>query len=91
MGMSTHVIGFRPPDERWRQMKAVLKACEEAGVATPEEVDEFFNYQDPDPSGVQVELKVIDWNDPEGGASGVELLVEDIPEHVTIIRFFNSW
>jgi hypothetical protein len=42
MGMSTHVVGFKPPDEKWRKMKAVWDACEAAGTDPPAAVSKFF-------------------------------------------------
>jgi len=55
--MHTHVIGFRPPDAKWKKMKEVHDACIAANVEIPEEVDEFFNWEPPDPRGVKVELE----------------------------------
>lgn len=57
MGMSTHVVGIRPPDAKWKQMKAVWDACQVAGVEPPDEVAEFFDHSPPDPSGIEVSLE----------------------------------
>lgn len=57
MGMSTHVVGFIPPDEKWQKMKAVWDACRAAGVEVPEDVCDFFEGGEPDPAGVEVMLK----------------------------------
>lgn len=32
MSMSLNVMGFKPPDEKWKQMKAAYEACCAAGV-----------------------------------------------------------
>jgi hypothetical protein len=56
MSMSTHVTGIRPPDEKFKKMLAVWQACEAAGIEVPDEVDDFFNGEKPDPKGVQVDL-----------------------------------
>lgn len=93
MGMSTIVVGFKPPDERWKQMKKVYDACEEAGIKIPKEVGEFFGGSPPDPSGVEVNLRVhgalTRWE--EEGADGYELHVDKLPKDVKIVRFYNSW
>jgi len=89
MGMSTHVIGFRSPDERWFEMKAVWDACEEAKVDRPKEVEEFFDFGVPDDNGVEVSIPVQEWNDEF--RRGFEIKVENIPKDTTMIRFFNAW
>lgn len=90
MSMSTHVIGFRPPDEKWRKMKAVWDASEAAGIDPPEEVLDFFNHEPPDPQGVEVEIPVRECR-PHDGASGYEVDVASLPKDVTVIRFWNAW
>ena len=52
MGLSTYVQAFRPPDAKWKKMKQAYDACEAAVVPVPEEVDDFFNNEPPDPAGV---------------------------------------
>jgi hypothetical protein len=88
--MSTSVTGFAPPDEHWAKMKAVWDACEVAGVDVPESVVDFFGDNEPDEAGIEIELPLRKWNGGLSGA-GYELAVADIPSHVTLIRFFNSW
>jgi hypothetical protein len=88
--MSTHVTGFVPPDEQWAKMKAVWDACCAGGIPVPDEVVSFFGDEEPDPAGVEVELPLRKWNGGEKGA-GFELDVTAIPEHVKILRFYNSW
>lgn len=88
--MMTKVTGFRPPDEEWKKMKAIWDSCKAGNVEPPELVQEFFNWCDPDPNGIDVELPVTEWNDGES-SEGLELKVKDIPKNVTVIRFSNSW
>lgn len=96
MGMSTHVMGFRPPDDRWQAMKDVWEACEQAGIKMPTEVTTFFggtNRGRPDDSGVEVDLG------PEQGVTeyrgdmeeGYEIDVRKLPTDLHIIRVYNSW
>lgn len=89
MGMSTTVVGFAPPDERWRQMKAIWDNCKAAGISPPPEVEKFFDYREPDPNGVEVELPKREWSNDH--ASGFEIEIASIPKQVSVIRFYNSW
>ena len=89
MSMSTHVIGFKPPDEKWQQMKKVYDSCEAAGVDIPDDVDKFFNYETPDNNGVEVELKLHEWS--YDCQDGYEVHVSEIPKDVKVIRFYNSY
>ena len=47
MGMSSHVTGFKLPDEKWKKMKAIYDACKVANISPPQEVNEFFDYSPP--------------------------------------------
>lgn len=95
MGMSTHVVGIKPPDAKWKKMKAVWDACKSAGISVPDEVCEFFGNETPDPKGVVVELEkqgcVSKYNDADRTAAGFEVDVTKLPADVKIIRFSNSW
>ena len=91
MSMSTHIEGFRPPDDRWYQMQAIYDACTKAGIEIPEEVKSFFSGEPPDPAGIRVDLMLYRRQYTAEGSVGFELNVADIPEHVTVIRFYNSW
>jgi hypothetical protein len=96
MGMSTHVVGFKPPDEKWQKMFAALQACAAAGVDVPDEVERFFEYDEPDPTGVRVPEKtliaagaVAEWSDQY--RQGFEINVAKLPKDVTVVRVYNSW
>lgn len=95
MGMSTHVVGFTPPDEKYHKMKAVYDSCKAAGIEIHEDVKEFFNWEEPSEHGVTFELEKIpgaveEWDDEEG-ASGLEVDISKLPKNVKIVRFYNSW
>jgi hypothetical protein len=96
MGMSTHVVAFKPADDKWRKMKAVWDTCKAAGVNLPTEVEQFFNWTSPDPNGVQIEEKELEnsgavrkWR--SDSATGYEILVDFLPKDVKIVRVYNSW
>lgn len=89
MSTSTHVIGFKPPDEKWLQMKAVRDSCISAKVNIPQVVDDFFNNDDPDELGVEVELPTHAWSDD--CREGFEVIVSEIPSDVKVIRCYTSY
>ena len=91
MGMSSHVVGFRIADERWDNMKAVYDACQVGLVPIPSEVLAFFNWEEPQEKGLQINL--------EGTAAvkyehenqnGFDVSLDLLPEGITHIRFYNS-
>jgi len=96
MGMNTHIIGFKAPDEKWKKMKAVYDACEVAGTAIPMAVTDYFNDEPPDDAGVEVELEEEDcvekWREEmeDGFVVDVKRLLNDHPD-ITHIRFYNSY
>lgn len=94
MSMSTYVMGIWPPDDRFKEMLNVYRACEEAGVTIPTEVETFFNDDVPNESGVVTQLKLEDdavnpWQGDD--ASGLEVDLRKLPADVKTIRFVNSW
>lgn len=93
MGMSTHVVGFKPPDADWKKMKAVWDACTKADLPIPEKVERYFNGEVPDDVGVSVNKDkmssfVKEYSDDY--REGYEVDVTKIPKDIKIIRFYNS-
>jgi hypothetical protein len=91
MSMSTHVLGFRPPDEKWRKMKAAWDACEAAGLSIPPEVAAFFGHEAPDESGVEVNIKSALTRYSRECADGYEVDLTKLPKDLTRLRFYNSY
>ena len=92
MGMSTHVVGFKPADDKWKKMKAVWDACNDANTDVPRDVARFFDEQYPgDRPGMAVDIReaITKWGDES--SSGYEVDVTKLPKDVTVVRFFNSW
>ena len=87
--MSTHVVGFIPPDETWQKMLAVWDACSKAGVRPPGEVEKFFGDSDPKGIGRQVEIPHREYSAKM--VSGVEVEIDKLPKEVKFIRFYNSY
>lgn len=99
-----HVVGIKPPDERWKKMKAVYDACVAAEAKVPKEVDDYFDNEPPDESGVVVDLSncmrrasgalghhpsVTEWSDED--SCGCEIDISKLPKDVKIVRVFQSW
>jgi hypothetical protein len=96
MGMSTHAIGFKGPDDKWRQMKAVWDACEDAHIDPPPKVRDYFEGERPDGEGVAVSEAdlvsygaVREWSNDM--REGFDIVVSRIPADVTTIRVYNAW
>jgi len=91
MGMSTHVVGFKPPDKRYKSMAQIWTLCEKQHIPVPEEVEEFFHGERPSDAGMEVDLSscVEEYTDDE--RAGIQLHVGRIPDGVKMIRFWNSW
>lgn len=95
MGMCTYVIGFKPVDEKYKNMRSVYDACKNAGVEIPKEVRDFFCDSEPDDAGVRIdelpqECKK-EFECSKSCSSGIEIDIVRLPKDVTIIRFINSW
>ena len=93
MSASSHVIGFRPPDEKWKAMKQVWDSCKAAGIDPPTEVERFFNWSQPDDHGVEVDLKKDQcckkWQ--EDMRDGFEIDVTKLPKDITVIRCYTPY
>lgn len=88
MSMSTHVCGIRPPDEKWKKMKAAFDSCQNAGIEVPDEVWDFFGGERPDEAGVIVALPTdcaTEWRAEM--QDGYEVDISKLPKDVTVIRF----
>lgn len=92
MGMSTHAVGFRPPDKQWKKMKRIWEDCEEAGVSIPKEVEKFFQGESPgDAPGMEIDLGEAVTRYNAEMCDGYEIDVTKLPEGVKIIRVYNSY
>jgi len=94
MGMSTHIQGIVPPDDKWKKMKEAYDACNKAGIDIPEEIEAFFNYEIPDDKGVIIEVEnheAVQKCSPHEMAEGYEVEIAKLPKNVKFIRFYNSY
>ena len=94
MSVDLVVCGIKPPTEEYTKKLEAWKACEAAGVEIPKEVDDFFNGEEPEPSGMRVELPYdapeccTEWYDENG--QGYEIDLSKLPKGVAIIRAYLS-
>ncbi len=92
MSMSTYVIGFRKPDDdKFQKYVNIWNSCVEAGVGVPHEVFDYFDGEDPDENGMQVDIKDALTEYSEDMVDGFEVDITKLPEGVKVIRFFNSY
>ena len=93
MSMNTCIVGFIPPDAKWKKMKVVWDSCSKAGITPPKEVDDFFNGVPPDDAGVEIELEehpsCQEYRDEM--REGFQVEVSKLPKNVRFIRFYNSY
>lgn len=92
MSMSTYVVGFNKPDDgNFQKYKAVWDACNKAGVDIPEDVCNYFGGDEPDDSGMQVDISDAVTEYSENMVEGYEVDITKLPKGVSVIRFFNSY
>lgn len=92
MSMSTHIVGFKPADEKWNKMKAVWDTCEKAGTSIPDEVIEFFGGENPkDKPGMEVSISGAYHEHNAHMVTGYEVDIDLLPKDVKFIRFYNSY
>ena len=82
------VYAIRPPDAKFKKMKAVYDACKAAGLDTPDDVDEFFDYEEPDEMGTQVALEDVGLLEGEYEL-GFQVAISTIPKWASHIRFVH--
>lgn len=90
MGMQTYVIGFVPPDEKFKKMKHIWDNCQDLDIEVPGIVKRFFDQCEPNEYGMEVEIPSHEWSNGDM-ESGLVVKLDEIPDKVKIIRFYNSW
>ena len=99
MSMSTHIVGFIPPDAEYNRMREAWLACEAAGVEPPKELLGWFGkkyyepFEAPDAEGAEAEVEKSDavtkWRD--SCREGYQVDLRKLDPKVKILRFYNSW
>jgi hypothetical protein len=93
MSMSTHISFLRDKNnEQYQKNLKVLMACKDAGFDPPPEIDEYFGNDgiDCDPE-YPLEIDGTAREYETQYRSGYEVDLDDIPEGVKTIRFYNAW
>lgn len=92
MSMSTYVRGFRKPDDKkFEKYAKVWQYCVEAGVGIPEEVFDYFNCEEPDARGIEVNIDEAISPYTADMEEGYEVDLSKLPKDLKIIRFYNSY
>lgn len=94
MSMSTHICGFKAATPIFIHMRDAWKACIAAGVDPPREVMDFFDGElpDDDAPGLEVALDEDLLTEITGpGHRGYQIHLASLPDHITHLRFYNSW
>lgn len=96
MGVSYYVVGIKPADEKYNQMKTIYELCERANVSIPKEVREFFRETTPGARGLEIDLSDIEGPDPlvikDTSKDDYRLTVDlrKLPEDIKILAFVVS-
>ena len=93
MGMSTHVEAIGKPDAKFKKMLAVYRSCRTADIEPPNEVQEYFKWDEPRDEGFQMNAEQTEYCSEinEESRSGFCIELAKIPEGITHIRFWNSY
>lgn len=96
MGMSTHIEFIVPPDSEFKLKYKAYKACQDANIPPPKELEQYFNYEKPDEAGVVISDHDLNLNDlvknyNGDSCSGVEVDLTLLPERFKKIRFYNAY
>ena len=82
----------KPVGEKYKKYAAVYQACKEANIEPPEDVVEFFNYEEPDGKILWLNEDNIE----DGVLSGEEcyekfINLKKLPKDVEVIRVRIEW
>lgn len=93
MGMNSYIKGIKAPTPEFLKMYAVWKSCYEAGIDPPDSVTEFFEDEEPNESGILVNLADTDCCQEYSAdmENGCDIEIAKLPEGVTHIRFYNAY
>ena len=92
MSASYDVIGMKVQDEKWEKMKNVWNTCQIAGVDIPEEVEEFFNWENPNYlQGMQINISNAVSQPQVEDYVVWDVEIDKLPPDVKVIRFRISY
>jgi len=95
-----YVYGITECDEHHKKMYAIAKACQEADVAFPDEVAEYFDDDKPEEEG-RCQALGSNYDDEkchasvrvfgEMGSTGFMVDLSKLPPHTSHVKFELSW
>ena len=94
MSTSMHIKGIREPDDEYIAMAEVYNACKKAGVAVPDRVMDFFDWQEPSGHGIIADLdlsEAVNTYSDDNGREGFDVEIGKLPKNITHVRFYVSW
>lgn len=90
MGASYSVKGVLPPSEKFEKMKKIYELCKENDIKIPDEIEEFFDLEDPTgKSGMEVDIEY--WIERSETTNYYFVKVDSIPNYITHIKFCISY
>ncbi len=92
MGMSTSVYGMRDKDgAEHKKMVAVMRACEEASISWPKEVDKYFDSEVNEDGPLQVDLADAVEEGHGDSDEWWDVDLSKLPKGITKIRFRHGY
>jgi len=92
MGTNTRVVGYCQADETWVNMATIWRSCEKANVTIPDEVQDFFEGDDPgDEPGMEISIQDAVTPYSADMKEGYEIDVSKLPSNIKVVRIYNSY
>lgn len=100
MGMNMYAYAVKPADEEYQKKATAYRALEAAGLNIPRELEAFFDWNGPDPTGTTVRLGE---GPPaksdheccerfhDDGRDGFQIDITKLPEGTRYVRVYCSW
>jgi len=89
--MSLQITGFKPADKEYKKKQKAWQACVDAEVEPPEELNEYFNYEAPDPAGMEVDIEFCLAKRKVSMQDGFDIDLSKVPNDVKIIRVYYAY
>ena len=92
MSTSYDVIGMKVQDEKWEKMKNVWNTCRVAGIDVPEEVETFFDWNNPNEMhGMQVDISNAISQPSLEEYVAWDVDIDKLPPDIKVVRFRISY
>ena len=91
MGISYYVLGFKPKDEKYDEMKSIYGLCVKHEIDIPEAVYSYFEGHGPDENIEGVCVDKIPFHEfSSNHEEGIIVNLDELPEDVKILKFVIS-